>query len=468
MTDIPQILQRQREFFRSGKTLDIECRRKALLRLKEEILKTEDAIEAALKEDLGKSGFESYMCETGMVLSALDHALKHIRKYSRPRKVRTPLAQFPAKSFIIPEPYGNVLIMSPWNYPFLLSVSPLVSAVAAGNTAIVKPSAYSPATSRIIAGLVAKVFSPEHVAVAEGGRDVNSNLLEQKFDYIFFTGSKEVGRIVMAKASEHLTPITLELGGKSPVIIDNTANLEIASARIAFGKFLNCGQTCVAPDYILADEKIAGKFTELCIRKTSEMFGKDAFLNADYGKIINSKHFTRLTTAIDDALQKGAALVYGGRNNPETMQIEPTILTLGTLRTLNAGIPTIMKEEIFGPVMPILTYSSLDEAISFVDNMPRPLATYIFTENRSTRKYLLSHLHFGGGCVNDTIIHLATENMPFGGLGESGMGSYHGKFGFDTFSHLKSIVDKPSWLDLPMRYQPYTRLHEKLVRLFLK
>ena len=224
----------------------------------------------------------------------------------------------------------------------------------------------------------------------------------------------------------------------------------------------------MAPDYILADEKIAGKFTELCIRKTSEMFGKDAFLNADYGKIINSKHFTRLTTAIDDALQKGAALVYGGRNNPETMQIEPTILTLGTLRTLNAGIPTIMKEEIFGPVMPILTYSSLDEAISFVDNMPRPLATYIFTENRSTRKYLLSHLHFGGGCVNDTIIHLATENMPFGGLGESGMGSYHGKFGFDTFSHLKSIVDKPSWLDLPMRYQPYTRLHEKLVRLFLK
>ena len=408
------------------------------------------------------------MCETGMVLSALDHALKHIRKYSRPRKVRTPLAQFPAKSFIIPEPYGNVLIMSPWNYPFLLSVSPLVSAVAAGNTAIVKPSAYSPATSRIIAGLVAKVFSPEHVAVAEGGRDVNSNLLEQKFDYIFFTGSKEVGRIVMAKASEHLTPITLELGGKSPVIIDNTANLEIAAARIVFGKFLNCGQTCVAPDYILADEKIAGKFTALCIRKTSEMFGKDAFLNADYGKIINSKHFTRLTTAIDDALQKGAALVYGGRNNPETMQIEPTILTLGTLRTLNAGIPTVMKEEIFGPVMPILTYGSLDEAISFVDNMPRPLATYIFTENRSTRKYLLSHLHFGGGCVNDTIIHLATENMPFGGLGESGMGSYHGKFGFDTFSHLKSIVDKPSWLDLPMRYQPYTRLHEKLVRLFLK
>ena len=468
MTDIPQILQRQREFFRSGKTLDIECRRKALLRLKEEILKMEDEIGAALKEDLGKSGFESYMCETGMVLSALDHALKHIRKYSRPRKVRTPLAQFPAKSFIIPEPYGNVLIMSPWNYPFLLSVSPLVSAVAAGNTAIVKPSAYSPATSGIIAGLAAKVFSPEHVSVAEGGREMNSNLLEQKFDYIFFTGSKEVGRIVMAKASEHLTPITLELGGKSPVIIDNTANLEIAAARIAFGKFLNCGQTCVAPDYILADEKIAGKFTELCIRKTSEMFGKDAFLNADYGKIINSKHFTRLTTAIDDALQKGAALVYGGRNNPETMQIEPTILTLGTLRALNAGIPTVMKEEIFGPVMPILTYSSLEEAINFVDNMPRPLATYIFTENRSTRKYLLSHLHFGGGCVNDTIIHLATENMPFGGLGESGMGSYHGKFGFDTFSHLKSIVDKPSWLDLPMRYQPYTRLHERLVRMFLK
>ena len=468
MNDIQEILRRQREFFRSGKTLDIGYRRETLLRLKEEILKMEDEIGAALKEDLGKSGFESYMCETGMVRSALDHALKHIRKYSRPRKVRTPLAQFPAKSFIIPEPYGNVLIMSPWNYPFLLSVSPLVSAVAAGNTAIVKPSAYSPATSRIIAGLVAKVFSPEHVAVAEGGREVNSNLLEQKFDYIFFTGSKEVGRIVMAKASEHLTPITLELGGKSPVIIDNTANLEIAAARIAFGKFLNCGQTCVAPDYILADEKIAGKFTALCIRKTSEMFGKDAFLNADYGKIINSKHFTRLTTAIDDALQKGAALVYGGRNNPETMQIEPTILTLGTLRTLNAGIPTVMKEEIFGPVMPILTYGSLDEAISFVDNMPRPLATYIFTENRSTRKYLLSHLHFGGGCVNDTIIHLATENMPFGGLGESGMGSYHGKFGFDTFSHLKSIVDKPSWLDLPMRYQPYTRLHERLVRMFLK
>ena len=485
MNDIQEILRRQREFFRSGKTLDIGYRRETLLRLKEEILKMEDEIGAALKEDLGKGGFESYMCETGMVLSALDHALKHIRKYSRPRKVRTPLAQFPAKSFIIPEPYGNVLIMSPWNYPFLLSVSPLVSAVAAGNTAIVKPSAYSPATSRIIAGLVAKVFSPEHVAVAEGGRDVNSNLLEQKFDYIFFTGSKEVGRIVMAKASEHLTPITLELGGKSPVIIDNTANLEIAAARIAFGKFLNCGQTCVAPDYILADERIAEKFTGLCIRKTSEMFGKDAFLNSDYGKIINRKHFIRLTAAMDDAVRKGAEPVYGGRSNPDTLQIEPTILAMGTMQALEenmaadaeamrqapcAGerVPTIMKEEIFGPVMPILTYSSLEEAINFVDNMPRPLATYIFTENRSTRKYLLSHLHFGGGCVNDTIIHLATENMPFGGLGESGMGSYHGKFGFDTFSHLKSIVDKPSWLDLPMRYQPYTRLHERLVRMFLK
>ena len=500
---IRDIVERQKEFFRSGKTLPVEYRIRTLKALREAIVRMEPEIEAALKEDLGKSPVESYMCETGMTLSELSCALKNIREWSRTRRVRTPLAQFPAKSYIIPEPYGNVLIMSPWNYPFLLCVSPLVSAIAAGNTAVIKPSAYSPATSRIISELVSLVFDPGHVAVVEGGRDVNSDLLEQKFDYIFFTGSKAVGRLVMTKAAAHLTPVTLELGGKSPVIVDRTADLRVSARRIVFGKFLNCGQTCVAPDYVLVDNEVADSFIEMCKEETLLMYGFDALANENYGHIINRKHFDRLSALVSGCMAAGngrnghEGICFGGRTDAESLRIEPTIIRLspeiilpsarpantsGHDMPANAGYPAgqqstmtgreeqeaIMADEIFGPLLPVIPYSDINDAVEYIKRNPRPLATYIFTGDRSFKKDLLRRLRFGGGCINDTIIHLATEQMPFGGVGESGMGHYHGHYGFETFSHLKSIVDKPTWLDLPMRYQPFTALKDRLIRTFLK
>ena len=482
---IRDIVERQSEFFRSGKTLPVEYRIHTLKALREAIVRMEPEIEAALKEDLGKSPVESYMCETGMALQELSCALKNIRKWSRTRRVRTPLAQFPAKSYIIPEPYGNVLIMSPWNYPFLLCISPLISAIAAGNTAVIKPSAYSPATSRIISGLVSRVFDPGHVAVVEGGRDVNSDLLKQKFDYIFFTGSKAVGRLVMTKAAAHLTPVTLELGGKSPVIVDRTADLRVSARRIVFGKFLNCGQTCVAPDYVLVDNEVADRFIEMCKEETLLMYGFDTMANEDYGHIINRKHFDRLSALVSGCMAAGngrnghEGICFGGRTDAESLRIEPTIIRLSPA---NAGYPAgqqstmtgregqeaIMSDEIFGPLLPVIPYSDINDAVEYIKRNPRPLATYIFTGDRIFKKDLLRRLRFGGGCINDTIIHLATEQMPFGGVGESGMGHYHGHYGFETFSHLKSIVDKPTWLDLPMRYQPFTALKDRLIRTFLK
>lgn len=475
---IEDILDRQKAFFRTGKTLSVSFRKQYLKDLRDAVSEMDGEISAALKEDLGKSPVESYMCETGMTLSELGHAVRHIREYSRRRRVHTPVSQFPAKSYIIPEPYGSVLIMSPWNYPFLLSLAPLTSAVAAGNTVILKPSAYSPATSAVIKKLVGKVFPEEYVAVAEGGRDVNAGLLEQKFDYIFFTGSKAVGRLVMSKASVHLTPVTLELGGKSPVIVDRTADIRTSARRIVFGKFLNCGQTCVAPDYVLVHEDVADAFVESCKAETAAMFGDDPIGNPDYGKIVNRKHFDRLVSWLgeiggenvrtQEAVDGAARIVHGGRADAGRLKIEPTIVRAGSISGPSAERYTIMQEEIFGPVLPVLSYTDMDEVIRYVDGHPRPLAAYIFTEDRKTRETLLGRLHFGGGCVNDTIIHLATEAMPFGGVGESGMGNYHGRYGFETFSHLKSIVDKPVWLDLPMRYQPYGKMKDRIIRRFLR
>lgn len=471
---IESIIQMHRAFFQSGKTLDVSFRKRALKELKRNIENDSDRIAEALYTDLGKSSTESYMCEIGLALNELSHCIRNIGKWSKPQRVGTPLAQFPARSHIIREPYGNVLIMSPWNYPFLLCISPLIYAVAAGNTAIIKPSAYAPATSSVVASLIARTFSEEHVAVMEGGRDVNTSLLEQKFDYIFFTGSKTVGKLVMGKAATHLTPVTLELGGKSPVIVDKTARIKTAAARIVFGKFLNCGQTCVAPDYIMVDEEIADEFINECIAQIKAMFGDNPLSGPDYGRIINRKHFDRLINAISECpLSTNAQIVLGGGYDPDLRKIEPTIVTLGTLEGLAS--PTskesrmaIVSDEIFGPIMPVITYKNLTEVIKYVDNRPRPLAAYIFTESPSFKKHALERLHFGGGCVNDTIIHLASNTLPFGGLGDSGMGNYHGKFGFDTFSHCKSIVDKPTWLDLPMRYQPYNSFKDKLIHWFLK
>ena len=455
---ISLLIAEQRAFFESGKTLCVCYRKKALKKLYDAILAREKELTDALQKDLGKSDFEGYMCEIGMVLDEISYMLKHIDRFAKEKRVRTPLAQFASHSYVKPSPYGVTLIMSPWNYPFLLTLDPLVDALAAGNTAVVKPAAYAPATANAVKELLESIFPREYVAVVTGGRAENACLLDQKFDYIFFTGSKSVGKEVMKKAAEHLTPITLELGGKSPCIVDETANLALAAKRIAFGKYLNCGQTCVAPDYVLCHASVRDRFAELFKAEIIRQYGENPFLNADYGHMINQKHFERVSSLIDEK-----KTIHGGVSNSDTLQIEPTVMSEVTWDD------AVMGEEIFGPVLPILTFESIDEVIQTVNSHDRPLALYLFSSNKKTIRRVLSKCTFGGGCINDVIIHLATAHMGFGGVGESGMGSYHGKAGFDTFSHHKSIVDKKTWIDLPMRYQPYNRtLHAKLLRLFLK
>ena len=455
--EINSLVKRQRKYFQTGATLPVSTRISALRRLYDAISKHEKEINEALRKDLGKSGFESYMCETGMVLEELSYMLKHTPRFAREKRVRTPLAQFHSRSCQKPSPYGVTLIMSPWNYPFMLTLSPLADALAAGNTAVVKPSAYSPHTSDVILRILSQCFEPKYVAVVTGGRAENTCLLREHFDYIFFTGSQTVGKEVMRNAAEHLTPVTLELGGKSPCIVDQTANIKLAARRIVFGKYLNCGQTCVAPDYIYCHRSVKDKLVSEVKKQIQKQYGKQPLSNPDYGKIINEKHFDRILGLIDKK-----KVVHGGSSDRKALRIEPTVLDNVTFSD------AVMQEEIFGPVMPILVFDSLDEVIRNVNAMPHPLALYLFTSDNAAAKKVTSRCGFGGGCINDTIIHLATTEMGFGGFGESGMGAYHGKIGFDTFSHYKSIVDKKTWIDLPMRYQPYRKMHEKMVRFFLK
>ncbi|HJC38936.1 MAG TPA: aldehyde dehydrogenase [Candidatus Mediterraneibacter faecigallinarum] len=455
--EIKSLVNRQRKYFQTGATLPVSTRVSALRRLYDAISKHEKEINEALRKDLGKSGFESYMCETGMVLEELSYMLKHTPRFAREKRVRTPLAQFHSRSCQKPSPYGVTLIMSPWNYPFMLTLSPLADALAAGNTAVVKPSAYSPHTSDVILRILSQCFEPKYVAVVTGGRAENTCLLREHFDYIFFTGSQTVGKEVMRNAAEHLTPVTLELGGKSPCIVDQTANIKLAARRIVFGKYLNCGQTCVAPDYIYCHRSVKDKLVSEVKKQIQKQYGKQPLSNPDYGKIINEKHFDRILGLIDKK-----KVVHGGSSDRKALRIEPTVLDNVTFSN------AVMQEEIFGPVMPILVFDSLDEVIRNVNAMPHPLALYLFTSDNAAAKKVTSRCGFGGGCINDTIIHLATTEMGFGGFGESGMGAYHGKIGFDTFSHYKSIVDKKTWIDLPMRYQPYRKMHEKMVRFFLK
>lgn len=455
--EIKDLVTRQRKYFQTGATLPVSVRVDALKRLYGVISGCEKEIHTALKRDLGKSGFESYMCETGLVLEEISYMLKHIHRFAREKNVRTPLAQFHSRSFKKPSPYGVTLIMSPWNYPFMLTLSPLVDALAAGNTAVVKPSAYSPHTSDVILQILSQCFDPEYVAVVTGGRAENTCLLREHFDYIFFTGSQFVGKEVMRNAAEHLTPVTLELGGKSPCIVDKSADIKLAARRIVFGKYLNCGQTCVAPDYIYCHRSVKDRLVKEVQKQIQKQYGKQPLRNPNYGKIINEKHFDRLLGLIDKN-----KTVHGGGSDRHALRIEPTVLDNVTFAD------AVMQEEIFGPIMPILIFDNLDEAIRNINAMPHPLALYLFTSDKAAAKKVTSRCGFGGGCINDTIIHLATTEMGFGGFGESGMGSYHGKVGFDTFSHYKSIVDKKAWIDLPMRYQPYRKLHEKMIRFFLK
>lgn len=455
--EIDALYEKQKKFFQSGQTLPVRWRIAMLKRLKACIRNREADIAAALYADLGKSKEESYMCETGMVLSELSYLIRHTASFAKKKRVHTPLAQFCAKSYTMATPYGNTLIMSPWNYPFLLTIGPLADAIAAGNTAIIKPSAYSPATSRLIADIVEECFPEEYVAVVLGGRTENAHLLEKKFDFVFFTGSQEVGKVVLRHTAEHLTPAVLELGGKSPVIVDATANIPLAAKRIIFGKIINCGQTCVAPDYILCHSAVKEQLVAELKKQVTLQLGERPLENPNYGHMVSRKHFDRVWDLID--YEK---VVCGGVCDPEKLQIAPTVMDHVTWED------RVMGQEIFGPVLPVMTFENLQEVYQMLKNRPKPLALYLFSTDKKAVDFVTSYISYGGGCINDTIIHLATEHMGFGGVGESGMGAYHGKTGFDTFSHKKSIVHKKNWIDLPMRYQPYRKLHDRLVHLFLR
>lgn len=455
--DIEKIVKVQRKYYETEVTKSWNHRIAALNRLEQAILKWEPKIEQALKKDLNKSVFESYMTEVGMVLSELRYVKKHLKQWMMDKKVKTPLAQFPARSYVKAEPYGVVLIMSPWNYPFMLCIEPLIGALAAGNCCIVKPSNYSPTVSAVIKGMLEEIFPKRYVAVVEGGRTENQSLLEQKFDYIFFTGGVQVGKLVMKKAAEHLTPVTLELGGKSPCIVERTADLRLAAKRLVFGKFLNAGQTCVAPDYLLVQKEVKEKFLEYVSYWIKNMYGNDLECRETYPKIINAKHFKRICKLIE-----GEEILLGGIVDEVSLQIAPTLLD-----HVKPESP-IMQEEIFGPVLPVLEFEQMEEAEQFVKEREKPLALYLFTNDKKVEQRITEHLSYGGGCINDTIIHLATSYMGFGGVGSSGMGSYHGKDSFETFSHKKSMVKKYNWLDNPVRYVPYGKQKEKIMRMFLK
>ncbi len=456
-SDIAKIVGAQHAWFEAGRTLPLAARLGALRRLRAAVETHQADIAAALHADLGKSEEESYLCETGLILSELRTQYRHLRRWAAPTVRDAGIANFPAGAASCPEPYGVVLIMAPWNYPFLLTLQPLAGAIAAGNCCVVKPSAYAPASAAVIRRILQEALPPGLAAVVEGGRTENAALLEERFDYIFFTGSVPVGRLVMEKAAAHLTPVTLELGGKSPCIVAADANLPLAARRIVFGKLLNCGQTCVAPDYLLVDRRVKDKLLALLRTEAARQYGPDPFANPAYGHIVNQKHFDRLCRLLDPA-----KTVLGGQTDPAALRIAPTILD-----GADPGDP-VMQEEIFGPILPVLTFDSLDGAIRFVQARPKPLALYLFTRSRAAARRVMDRTSFGGGCLNDTVMQLAAPGLPFGGVGQSGMGSYHGRQSFETFSHRKSILWKGA-TEVPLRYQPYGgRLRQRLVRLCLR
>ncbi len=453
--DFAKLIENQRKYFLTGATRPLKFRKAMLKKLQSALKANEALINDALKKDMNKSPVEAYMTETGLVLNEINFHLRHLPSWIKRKSVPTPLSHFSAKSYILPEPYGSALIMSPWNYPVLLCLDPLIGAISAGCTAVVKPSAYTYATSAAIARILGEIYPPEYIAVVEGGRQENTDLLKQHFDYIFFTGSPEVGRLVMESAAQNLTPVTLELGGKSPVIVDETADIELAAKRIAFGKVLNGGQTCIAPDYLFIHESVKEFFIAAYGKAIGEFFPNGDM--SDMNVIINERHYRRLVALLDS----GTA-VAGGQTDESRRFIAPTLLDDVALDS------PVMQEEIFGPILPVIPYKELSECIDYITRHPKPLALYLFTSQKTTEDKIMSTCSFGGGCVNDTIMHIATPHMGFGGVGASGMGSYHGKSSFDTFTHYKSIIKKANWTDLPIRYRPYTDCKSKLLRKFIK
>ena len=437
-----KIIKSQKEFFESGATLSVSYRQRALQKLQDWIRNNTDLLLAALQEDLGKSRCEGFMTEISLVLSELKYLRRHTASFARPKRARISLAQFPGKSFTLAVPYGTALIMSPWNYPVQLTLCPLADCIAAGNCALVKPSAYAPATAKILEELITSLFPREYIAFVSGGRETNAAVLRQKYDIIFFTGGKTVGTLVAETAAKTLTPVVLELGGKSPCIVDSDADLRRAAKRIAFGKFLNAGQTCVAPDYVLISPQVKDKFLQALKEEIQALYGENPLQNDSYPHMINEKHFDRVTGLID-----AEKVYFGGKSDRSLLKIQPTVLD-GC--TLSDGA---MQEEIFGPVLPVLTFSSFEEAKQLIEKNANPLALYYFGKQNADR--FLREISFGGGCINDTILHLASHHMGFGGVGESGMGAYHGKTGFLAFSHVKSIFVRKGG-DLSLRYPPYS------------
>ncbi len=451
-----QILQQQRQYFHEQQTMDVDARLEGLKRLRAVLVREEACILEALNADLGKAPFEAYETELGFILEELRFTIDHLRDWARPKRVRTPVLNFPSTSWIYPEPLGLVLIISPWNYPLQLTFAPFIAAIAAGNCAVVKPSRHAPHTARVTETILRECFDPRHVSVFQGGEDTNTWLLKNRFDHIFFTGSPAVGRVVMTAAAQHLTPVSLELGGKSPCIVEGSAAIDMAARRIVWGKCVNSGQTCVAPDYLLVQKDVKDAFVERFQFYVRQFYGEDPLSNPEYPKIINQRHFSRLC-----GLMQGLQVLAGGLTDPAVRKIEPTLLGGVTLDD------AIMQEEIFGPLLPVLEFERIEEALAVIHHFEKPLALYLFTRDRSVEKRILASVSFGGGCVNDVIMHLANPYLPFGGVGESGMGSYHGKRGFETFSHHKSVLKKSDRIDIPIKYPPFGE-HLKTLKRLLK
>ena len=454
MSQIENVVQKQRKYFNSNSTKPLSFRLEQLKKLKKIVTENQDAISEALFKDLKKSKLEAHMTETALVLEEIDVAIKNLSSWAKPKKVSTPISLKPGTSEVIFEPLGVTLVISPWNYPFQLALAPAIGAIAAGNTVILKPSEISSNTEKLLEQLINSNFDEEYIHVVVGGKEETQKILAQKFDFIFFTGSTQVGKVIMKAAAEYLTPVCLELGGKSPCIVDETANLEVAARRIVWGKFLNAGQTCVAPDYIYVHESLKADLVTLLKKNIREFYGENESKSADFGKIISLNHFDRLSKLIS-----GSKILYGGDQKREEQFISPTLLEV------QSWDEPVMKEEIFGPILPLLTYKNLDDVLSLIKSKDRPLALYIFSTNTQFSEKVISDVSFGGGCVNDCIIHVASAELPFGGVGASGMGRYHGHYSFETFSHQKTIIRKSNFLDLNVRYPPYT---EKKANLLLK
>lgn len=456
MENYSSLMEKQKAYFLTNKTKDISFRLNALQKLRNAIQTHEKALMNALKSDLNKSEFDSYSTEIGVVLEEIRFTSKHLKNWFKPKRVKTPLTHIGSKSFVYPEPYGVALIIAPWNYPFQLAIAPLIGAIAAGNCAIIKPSELTPKTSEIIASIIQNIFPEEYIAVVLGGVDTSTALLQEKADYIFFTGSVSVGKIIMEAAAKNLTPVTLELGGKSPCIVHEDAKVKLAAKRIAWGKFMNAGQTCIAPDYLYVHDHIKDEFLFHLKEAIRDLYGEQPLQNENFTRIVSEKHFNRLSSFL-----KNGEIMIGGNTNQDHFKLEPTVIT-----DISWDDP-IMQDEIFGPILPVLKYNHLSEVIGQIQQHPKPLSLYLFTESHSVQNEILQSISFGGGCINDTVYHFASPYLPFGGVGNSGIGAYHGKGSFDTFSHKKSILKQTTLFDIPFRY-PNVKNGLKKIKLFLK